>query len=68
MNGSCTRGLYAEALAAAGRHAEALAQLEVAIAHGHDVMEVTYDAWLHRIRGELLLRQCGPDAAAAAFR
>lgn len=68
MNASCMRGLYAEALAAAGRHAEALAQLEAGLALGSDVMEVSYNTWLHRIRGELLLHLRGAAEATAAFR
>jgi hypothetical protein len=68
MNASCMRGLYAEALAAAGRHAEALTQLEAGLALGNDVLEVSYNCWLHRIRGELLLHLRGATEAAAAFR
>ncbi len=68
MNASCMRGLYAEALAAAGRHAEALAQLEAGLAIGNDVLEVSYNAWLHRIRGDLLLHLRGAAEATAAFR
>jgi len=68
MNASCMRGLYAEALAVAGRHAEALAQLETGLALGNDVMEISYNTWLHRIRGELLLHMRGAAEAAEAFR
>jgi predicted ATPase len=62
------RGLYAEALAAAGRHAEALTQLETGLALGNDVLEVSYESWLHRIRGELLLHLRGAAEAMAALR
>jgi predicted negative regulator of RcsB-dependent stress response len=68
MNASCMRGLYAEALAAAGRYEEALAQLEAGIALGNDVLEVSYNAWLQRIRGDFLLRLRGAAEAAVAFR
>jgi hypothetical protein len=68
MNGSCMRGLYAEALAAAGRHAEALMQSEASLALGHDVLEVSYESWLHRIRGDLLLHLRGAAEAAGAYR
>lgn len=68
MNWSGNLGLYAEALAAAGRHAEALVQAEAGIAHGADVIEFSYNSWLHRIRGELLLHLRGAAEAAAAFR
>jgi predicted ATPase len=68
MNWSGNLGLYAEALAAAGRHAEALAQVEAGITHGADVIEFSYNSWLHRIRGELLLHLRGAAEAAEAFR
>jgi predicted ATPase len=70
MNASCIRGLYAEALGASGHHAEGLTRIEEGLAFGAAAGEVSYDSWLHRLRGELLQHMNGaPDPAAeAAFR
>ena len=70
INASYVCGLYAEALAAAGRYAEGLAQIDEGLASGPASGEVSYDFWLHRLRGELLLHLNGAadPAAEAAFR
>jgi hypothetical protein len=70
MNASFVGGLYAEALAATGRYAEGLAQLDEGLVAGAASGEVTYNFWLHCLRGELLLHLNGAadPAAAAAFR
>jgi predicted ATPase len=68
INASCMSGLYAEALGAAGRHAEALTQVETGLALGTDYLEIGYNTWLHRIRGELLLHLSSAAEATAAFR
>jgi tetratricopeptide (TPR) repeat protein len=68
INGACMRGLYAEALAAAGRRAEALVQIEAGVALGKEAFELSHNSWLQRIRGELLLHLRGAAEATEAFR
>jgi predicted ATPase len=65
-----TRGLYAEALAASGRFAEALVQVDEGLVWGATTGESSYDSWLHRVRGGILLHLHGAadPAPTAAFR
>ncbi|HEX3883903.1 MAG TPA: AAA family ATPase [Stellaceae bacterium] len=59
MNASAMLGLYAEALSAMGRHAEGLAHITEGLAVGAAAGESSYDSWLYRLRGELLLHLNG---------
>jgi predicted ATPase len=58
--------LMAEALARAGRIADGLAMIEEAIAQSEHTKECWLIAELLRVKGELILLQDAPEAAAAA--
>ncbi len=62
-------GLLADALGRSGRAEEGLSVLDQALAEVRTTNEEYYEAELHRLRGELLLRhaQRDEDAAEAAF-
>jgi predicted ATPase/class 3 adenylate cyclase len=59
-------GLRGELLAKAGRLDEGLGAIEEALSHVNETDERYYEAEAHRLKGELLLRQGLPGAAAAA--
>jgi adenylate cyclase len=63
-------GLLADAQLKAGRHAEAMKSVEEGLALADATGERFYDAELHRLRGELLVRPPYGDtrSAEAAFR
>src|SRR5215813_981058 len=61
-------GEFADALGRVGRVKEALLTIEEALARSERNDERWYMAELLRIRGEISLRQLGPDAARAAER
>jgi predicted ATPase len=61
-------GLLAEALGGEGRTADALSSLAEALALADATGERVYDAELHRLRGELLLRQAAGAGGASPAR
>src|SRR5262245_12221704 len=61
-------GLIAEALADAGRAGEGLERITEAFDQVERQGERSHEAELHRIRGELLLRQRQPRGAAQTVR
>jgi predicted ATPase len=63
------RGLFAEVQAEERGAAAALAEINAALALAGETGELWFDAGLHRIRGEIILKQnpADPAAAEAAF-